>query len=305
MRVRRDQSLWKVATPAKLNFYLEILGRRADGFHELETLITPIAWCDELRWAAGDRGPLRLQYDPATPARWQTAAPAGSDNLAVKAMQLAADAAGVRPYGSLELLKRIPVGGGLGGGSSNAAGALLLANEAWGLRLPAAVLQQLAARLGSDVPFFLAGGAAICRGRGERVEGLGRLPRLPLVVAFPPLGLSTAAVFGHFAAAEGATGRPQSAPPSWHSLLAAWRRGASTQVSAALFNRLQQTACRLAPTLAKVERALAAACGRCGLMTGSGSSWFGLARTARHARRVAALLSSQNLGVVVATGTCT
>lgn len=305
MVVRRQASSWSIATPAKLNLYLEVLGRRSDGYHELETLMAPLAWCDVLRWEAADGRPLELAYDAATAARWQVAAPADDGNLALRAMRMAAAVNGAEPRGRLVLLKRIPVGAGLGGGSSNAAGALLLANAVWDLRLSPQELLQLAGELGSDVPFFLAGGAAICRGRGERIEPVGPLASLPVVVANPPIGLATAEVFRRASATRTAWPDVADSRRAVESLVDALRRGAVAEACRWMSNRLQPAACSLYAAMEQWRTALSGV-GLWGAgMTGSGSSWFGIARSARQARRVAGWLTAQNLGHVVATATCT
>ena len=133
--------------------------------------------------------------------------PEGPDNLVVRAVELVRRRAGVRRGAKLLLVKRIPAAAGLGGGSSDAAAALVAANEGWRLGRSRDELADWAAELGSDVPFFLAGGPAICRGRGERVEPVAGLGALDFVVVRPPEGLSTAAVYGVVPAGSGAANR--------------------------------------------------------------------------------------------------
>jgi 4-diphosphocytidyl-2-C-methyl-D-erythritol kinase len=181
MLARSSGSAWEVLAPAKLNLYLEVLGRRADGFHELDTLMTPVRIFDRLYWepAPSDQpSQFSIEYDPSTATEIQTAAPADGANLAWRAFALLAKSAGIEPTGRVTLVKRIPVQAGMGGASADAAAALVLGNAAWGLNYARRRLAELAAELGSDVPFFLAGGPAICRGRGELVAAINRLPRL-------------------------------------------------------------------------------------------------------------------------------
>src|SRR5690606_4305446 len=118
--------------------------------------------------------------------------PTDRSNLAVRAVELLQARAGIEAGATMRLVKRIPSAAGLGGGSSDAAAALMAANQAWGLNWSVSKLETLAGELGSDVPFFLTPGAAICRGRGERVEPLPRTMPLHVVVVRPPVGLSTA-----------------------------------------------------------------------------------------------------------------
>ena len=200
MYVHRLAASAVVRAPAKLNLFFEVLARRGDGYHEIETLMVPIGLFDTLTACANPTGEVRLTCHQAAvgadDATFGTLPPE-RENLAWRAAQLLRQRAGVEQGISLELVKRIPSAAGLGGGSSDAAAALLAANALWNLDWTPAALAELAAELGSDVPFFLAGGAAICRGRGERVAAVGGLLPLHFVVVRPPVGLSTAEVYGH------------------------------------------------------------------------------------------------------------
>jgi 4-diphosphocytidyl-2-C-methyl-D-erythritol kinase len=182
----------------------------------------------------------------------------------------------------MRLIKRIPSAAGLGGASSDAASALLAANRGWGLNWPRPRLMEVAADLGSDVGFFLGRGAALCRGRGERIEAIDGLPPLHVVAARPPTGLSTAAVY--------ADCRPANSPRSVEPLLAALRAGNLRAAGAAMVNRLQAPAERLSPAAALLSREFAALDVEGCQMSGSGSSYFALCRSARHARRLGARL---------------
>ncbi|HYO26426.1 MAG TPA: hypothetical protein VEQ85_15905, partial [Lacipirellulaceae bacterium] len=173
----------------------------------------------------------------------------------------------------------------------------LLAHRAWGIHYPLDRLAELAARLGSDVPFFLAGGAAICRGRGEQVTPLGPLPRLHVVVVKPPAGVSTAAAFAALDAAPLSPDAGEQSRTRLARLVDTLRSGASVAAARHLSNRLEPVAERLCPWIARVRHALAQ-CGALGwMMTGSGSACFAVMRSARHARtaarRVAAGLADQ------------
>jgi 4-diphosphocytidyl-2-C-methyl-D-erythritol kinase len=323
MRARRSGSTWEIDAPAKLNLYLEVLGRRDDGFHELDTLMTPIRLYDHLWWApagasqADFAGPtsFSLAYHPATPNELQQAAPADADNLVWRAFDLLARTAGVEPRGRAVLLKRIPVQAGMGGASSDAAAALVLANQAWGIRYARNRLAELAAELGSDVPFFLSGGPAICRGRGERVEPVHGLPRLNLVVAKPPVGVSTPAAFAALNAAAVSTGAAYDSQARLQKLVDNFRSGAVSRAARELKNRLEGAAMALTPWIAALREAFAG-CGALGhAMTGSGSAYFGVMRSARHAQQVARRMAahqfalapiekSHRRAMVFATATC-
>jgi len=169
--------------PAKINLSLRVLGQRHDGFHEVETLMVPISLYDSLR------------VEPANAFEFYTndpALPMGEDNLVVRAAHLFFSQINPEPKVRITLNKRIPHGAGLGGGSSDAAATLRLLNRFFDAKLPLEKLSALAAALGSDVPFFLGGGAAICRGRGELIEPAPLPVRLNLFLLKPSFGVSTA-----------------------------------------------------------------------------------------------------------------
>lgn len=180
----------RVRPPAKVNLHLEVLGRRPDGYHELRTLLQSIDLRDELTVAPAPEGVLELVVAPVG------AAPCDDRNLVVRAAERLRARAG-RPLGArLRLVKRIPAGGGLGGGSADAAAALVALNRLWSLGLEVHELADLGAELGADVPFFLHGGLALGVGRGDEVYPLRDLPLLPVVVAVPPVEVPTAEVYG-------------------------------------------------------------------------------------------------------------
>ena len=306
MYARKIGEIWEALAPAKLNLYLDVLGRRDDGFHELETVMTPIRLYDRLEWrpsASNAVAPCTLSYDPSTAAGAAALAPPDERNLVWRAIELLARTAGRQPHGAFTLTKRIPIQAGLGGGSSDAAAALVVANAAWGVGYSNAELAELAAQLGSDVPFFLAGQSAVCRGRGERIEPLADLPRLDVVVVAPRVGVSTAAAFQTLNAAHW---NPSGDAPASRlpQLLADWRRGALDRAGQRMTNSLQDVAWQLCPAIKRVGMAFAALGCYAHQLTGSGSAYFGVMRSARHARRAASILSSADLGTVFATATC-
>lgn len=307
MYARRIGEAWEALAPAKLNLYLDVLGRRADGFHELETLLVPIRLYDRLVWSPrGDDGSadLALAYDPSSPTRLTEAVPADERNLVWRAVELLAQTAGLRPHGSFTLTKRIPIQAGLGGGSSDAAAALVLANSAWGINYPTIRLSELAAQLGSDIPFFLAGQSAVCRGRGERVEPVAGLPRLNVVVCAPAEGVSTAECFRQLDAPSWEDAANRRGGGRLAELIERLQRGTIAAALQRIENSLQLPALQLCPMIERVGAAFAAlGCYACQL-TGSGSAYFGVMRSGRQARRAAAVLAAANLGTVFATATC-
>ena len=171
--------------PAKINLSFKILRRREDGFHEIETLMAPISLGDELTIEPNDSG-AGLSFSSDDPTL-----PAGEENLVVRAARRFFAEIREEPRVRITLRKKIPHGAGLGGGSSDAASTLLGLNELYDGRLASPRLTSLAAEIGSDAPFFLARGAARCRGRGEIVEPVGSLPELSLLLLKPDFGVPT------------------------------------------------------------------------------------------------------------------
>ncbi len=299
MNVRQQDDWVVIQAPAKLNLFLEILGKRSDGYHELETLMVPIDLYDTLcvQDVAGDRLELEC-FDARQRSGFadRVAVPSGPDNLVLRALLRIREEAGVRRGARIVLTKRIPLGAGLAGGSSNAAAALVAANLVWRLGWSRERLAELAAELGSDVPFFLGPGAAICRGRGERVARLKGLGVWHFVVAFPDVGLATAKVFGHCQVATSAR--------AVQPLVDALRRHDVAMLGHWLHNQLQPAAEALEPAVGRLAREFARieVWGR--QMSGSGTSFFGICRSAAHARRAAALLSGRGVGSVFRARNC-
>lgn len=174
----------ELLAPAKVNLSLRVLGKRADGFHELESLVSPISLFDRLELDHRSEPGIAFTCDDAT-------LPAGDDNLAVRAARLFCASCGLEPNLSVHLAKQIPHGAGLGGGSSDAASVLLGLDALFETRLPTEALAAMAADLGSDVPLFVYRSAAVIRGRGERVEAVPGIPELPLLLIKPPFGVPT------------------------------------------------------------------------------------------------------------------
>lgn len=252
---------------AKLNLTLAVLGRRPDGFHELESWAVPIALTDELRFEAADDLRLTIETKTATPLAND------ASNLIHRAARALADAADRPAQAHIHLVKRVPIGGGLGGGSSDAAATLSALNELWSLYWSIERLAAIGATIGSDVPFFLAGGQAVMRGRGEilsRVKGW----RGFAAVILPPYGVSTAEVYrcharrAEIARAE-ARSRPTAAPWEVQGI-------GADQLLPMLFNDLEAAAFEVEPRLGVLHTRLLGEGGRIVRMTGSGSCLFTL-----------------------------
>ena len=294
MWVHHGASGIEARTPAKLNLLFEVHGRRDDGYHEIETLMVPVSLFDSLSFRpvpANADGPGPISLD----CRWASIAqspslPSPEKNLAFRAVDLLRRRAGIEAGAEIRLIKRIPLESGLGGGSSDAAAALVAANLGWGLNWDQPRLAAVAAELGSDVPFFLYGGAAICRGRGERVEPVACPASLHAVIVRPPVGLSTAEVYGRCRAGAQRGGAV--------ALCHALRQGSITAVGKQMHNGLQSAAAELSPWVDRLASELRRIGCLAHQLTGSGSSYFGLFRSASAARRGAAQLAARHLGKV-------
>jgi len=181
-----------VRAPAKLNLSLLIAGKRDDGFHEIETLMAKIDLYDELFFEPGDKEGIELickgKYD----------APAGRENLVYKACSILYEAAGVSGGVKVVLNKYIPIGSGLGGGSSDAAAALIGLNRFGGFGLGREDLSELACRLGSDVTFFLNGPLAFCTGKGEKIREIEEKFSFRALLFLTGINISTKRVYEHY-----------------------------------------------------------------------------------------------------------
>ena len=176
----------QVSAPAKINLSLRILGRRADGFHDIETFIAPISLCDELK-IEKNKTAEGVEFrcdDPSVPT--------GDENLVVRAAKAFLKAAKLKASVSIELKKKIPHGAGLGGGSSDAASTLLALNKLFETKLPREALAKLGETIGSDVPFFVFESAAMCRGRGELVAPEKLKEKMSILLLKPEFGVATA-----------------------------------------------------------------------------------------------------------------
>ena len=177
--------LYDVPAPAKLNLFLHVTGRRADGYHLLQTAMVVIDWCDTLHFELRAGGAISRQ-DLATPLP--------ADDLTVRAARALQSATGTTQGVHIQVDKRIPSQAGMGGGSSDAASTLLALHRLWNLELPLAALASIGLQLGADVPFFLSGGNAWVEGIGEKIAPL-EIPVGRFVVVKPPDGLDTRLIF--------------------------------------------------------------------------------------------------------------
>lgn len=258
-------------TAAKVNLTLEVLGKRTDGYHEIATVMQAVDLSDRITLDDADDLELRSSFPDV---------PTDSRNSALRAAAALREAAAFRGGVRITLDKRIPVAAGLGGGSSDAAGVLVGLNRLWRLRWPLERLDELAATLGSDVPFFLRGGAAVATGRGEKVEPL-RARSLALVLVNPKFPASTAEMYGRLTPAMYSDGGATKA------LVGSLGRSAA-RVAASLYNGMEAAAAGVFPQIAQMRAALLAAGALGALMSGSGPTVFGVARSYEQARQIRA-----------------
>jgi 4-diphosphocytidyl-2-C-methyl-D-erythritol kinase len=263
--------------PAKVNLYLWVGGKRPDGYHEVETLLTPVNLYDTLEVQPRGDGEWTLECHPGT-------IPNGPGNLVWKAAEAVRRAFGVTAGAAMRLTKRIPHEAGLGGGSSDAAAAIAGLNAVWGLNRSAHELLPVAAEVGSDVPGLLMAntgqGAALCHGRGEVVQPVPAGPPIHLVIVKPPVGCPTGEVYKRF--------RPSGERSNPTALLEAFAAGDAEKLAAAMFNALQPAAFDLQPLVRKVYDRLTN-CGPLGvLLSGSGASVFAVGQSAADAAAIAA-----------------
>lgn len=260
-----------LASPAKINLCLEVWGRRADGYHEITTLMQMVDLADSVHLERQETG-VRLTTEGVP-------VPAGEDNLAVRAA--ARFFAAATPGGArLHLAKRIPAGGGLGGGSSNAAAVLWGLNALYGGPLTPEALSDLAASLGSDVPFFLSGGFAWAEGRGERIRPGGQAPARWAVVVDPGFGVSTAWAYRQLTL-------PLTPDDRMPKIMASIARGDVTRALELAFNRLEDAVLPHFPRLAELKAVLSQAGASPALLSGSGACLFGLTESRDGADRIA------------------
>ncbi len=262
-----------VFSPAKLNLFLAITGRRADGFHDLVSVVVPVKFGDNLRVERMPAGEFTLECDAPAVPRDET-------NLILKAAKLFVEATGERFGARFELEKRIPMGAGLGGGSSNAVAALMALNQLVERPLGREALLELAVRLGSDCPLFLHAKPLVMRGRGERIESLeaqsgARLSGRRVLVFKPSFSIATAWAFERLAA---------DAPLRYlvageaEARLAVWQAG-EEPAEKLLYNNMEPVAFEKYIALPVLLERLRTEFGLAVAMSGSGSACFALLRS--------------------------
>jgi 4-diphosphocytidyl-2-C-methyl-D-erythritol kinase len=265
--------------PAKINLYLHITGKRADGYHQLETLVVFADAGDVLRVTPSESLTLTVTGE------FSAEAGSGAENLVLRAAEALRAATGIRAGAALALEKNLPVGAGLGGGSADAAAALKLLMNHWAVILPEAQLMKIASALGADVPICLAGAPLIARGAGEEISlPAAPLPELSLVLVYPRTPLATKDVFARYRMER------QIATPALDFSSAEKFRMSLAPAR----NQLQPVAISLLPEVAEVLLALETAPqARLVRMTGSGSACFAITDDAENAHHLAQYLTQR------------
>ncbi len=264
-----------VLSPCKLNLFLDVVGRGGGGYHEVVTVIEPLDLCDRLHFQTGREGIEVTTDHPEVPE--------GEANIVHRAARLLLEAAGEERGVSIRIEKNIPAAAGLGGGSGNAAAALLALNELWGLKFSLPSLCEFASRLGSDVPFFLRPRTSLWKGRGEKGEPLPPAPPFFAVLINPGFPLSTRRAYGELAV----SGPVRPPHPNLEKLIAALEVSDLDALGKALYNRFQETLATRYPPIGEIldffreERTPGA------LLSGSGPTVIGLAAEKSRAERLA------------------
>jgi 4-diphosphocytidyl-2-C-methyl-D-erythritol kinase len=290
-------SPFQLPVPAKINLHLRVGPRRSDGFHSLLTWMTTIGLFDTLSLTDLSRVPrdgtiasgiVLTCDDPSLPC--------DQSNLVYKAaalMRTAAQANGftIAPDVEIHLQKRIPAGGGLGGGSADAAFTLLGLNAVWHMGRSLPQLSELAAKLGSDVPFFLFGPSSVCRGRGEAVRPIGvPASEMWVTLVLPPIAMPTADVYRRFDDMGLGTEQDVQQEPPWEQ----WLSLDAQSLLPKLVNDLEPPAFAIAPRLGELRSAIEQSLARPVRMSGSGSSLFTLFDTKNEATAAAEKITSMH-----------
>ena len=284
MKFWEEQGKIKVAAPAKINLFLEILGKRQDGYHEIETVMQEVSLFDYLYIENYDKGVAFTCSNPKLAI--------GEENLVVKAVRLMQKETGTAKGVKIHLEKKIPIGAGLGGGSSDAVATLFGLNRLWQIGYDEKQLMSLAGKLGSDTPFFVIGNTAICKGRGEVVTPYPLNVKYNYIVIYPGFEVSTAMVFKNFKISLTKNLKDVS------FFLQKLESGSPQELGHSLHNRLEDVVFRLYPDLEKIKKTLTTF-GFCGtLLSGSGSALYGLCKEGMDPKEIENKIKMLNIGDV-------
>lgn len=272
--------------PAKINLFLEILGKRDDGYHEIETVMQEIDLVDNLQFEEIREG-VKLKCNNKN-------VPSDENNLVCKAANLIVNECGIKKGVLISLEKNIPVGAGLGGGSSDAATTLKALNSLWKIGLSDIDLMGFAARLGSDIPFFIKGKTALCSGRGENITPIEVKSEMNYLIIFPHINISTTTIYRNLKI--DLTKKRKDVSFFLHAL----KYSKIADISKLLFNRLEEVIFATYPDLLRVKSSLEHF-DFCGLsVSGSGSAFFGLCNDRRQAEAIKGKAEISGIGNVFA-----
>ncbi len=275
-----------LSAPAKINLYLEVVGRRPDGYHDLRSVVVPVSLADRLEFEKTDSIVETSVTCIGIPIAADPGLADSRKNLATRAALLLKEKTGCKHGARIRIEKHIPVAGGLGGGSSDAAATLTGLNHLWETGLSCVELAKLAAGLGSDIPALVHGQAVCMNGIGERVKPIlpktadGRRDGWWMLIVNPGFGVSTRDVYARYAS-------PLTSPPArLKKVISAVAEGDLGMAASNLFNSLEAVVFRKYPLLEMIAGALAKAGALGVLLSGSGASIFALARDEAHAREI-------------------
>ena len=272
-----------LSSPSKINLFLEVLGRRDDGYHEIRSIAVLTELCDTIILERRASGITVEALDPQVPS--------GPENLCHRAAELLLRRCGVHAGVGIRIEKRIPIAGGMGGGSSNAAATLWGLNLLYDLGRPREELMRLGAELGSDVPLFFCRGAAFVSGRGERVEELVAMSPRWLVIANPGIEISTASVYRRLRL-------PLTSEKAGIRMRSLFESGQEEAALSRCFNRLEEVVLEAYPAVAALKQQLSLLGASPVLVSGSGPTVFGVMRGADVAKQVASSLAGFGLRAI-------
>lgn len=287
-----------VSSPAKLNLFLSVGPKRSDGYHGIVSVFERVSLCDSIRLRVTRKGSISVVCsDPSVPQ--------GAKNLCFKAAEALKRAYAVKPGVSIGIQKNIPVGSGMGGGSSNAASCLLALNRLWDINAPREELSAIGAAIGSDVPFFLCGSPfAKVTGRGEKVISLTELSRCRLwhVIAAVPAKVSTPLAYAAWdMKAQSASGVLTAASRRVKIICSVVRKRDAARLEKEIGNDLEAVTIQAFPRIGTARKELIRAGGRAVHMTGSGAAFFCIAQTKNEALKIRkSLLQKKGLKVFLA-----
>jgi len=282
-----NKNILTINAYAKINLYLDVVSRYPDGYHKIESVMQSVSLCDTLYVSEAPYPRLNVECSRAELG--------GARNLAYRAGEALRLHTGVRAGATINIQKKIPVAAGLAGGSADAAATLFGLNQLWGLYLPEEQLKEIAVQLGADIPFCLTGGTMFAEGKGEVLQPLTPMPDITLVIATPPLHVSTAEVYR---AVDDAKPAPLLGKDK---ILAALRERDVDKIAGSLNNLLENVVLKRYPAISEAKECALASGGVGALMSGSGPSIFVICRDTASAEAVAGALRAYDASFFVET----